>query len=504
MTKNKARNLEVPGSDPGSPTLYFIMALLTKSKYLAGLACPRYLWALVNDKEKVPEPDVAALFYMDQGNKTGRLATKLFPDGIHIPFDSFKDNLFKSMAFLRKKVPLFEAGFISGSLYARVDILVPVGDEWDIVEVKSGTSVKELNLYDLAFQKHCYEAKGLKIRKCFLMYLNNQYFKKGDIDLEKLFIKSDETAKVNKLKEDTKNNIDYFLEVIKNKKYPEETFGPQCEKPSDCALNECWDFLPENNVFDLVSGGKKSLQLFEEGIHEIRDIPEKFELNDKQGIQRKCEIKGEINIHKEGIKHFLNTLKYPIYCLDFETFSTAAPMFDGLKSWSQVPFQFSLYIVEKEGDEPKHHEFLYSGKDDPREEFLLALKKVLGNSGSVVVYFQQFENRILRELGQRFPEHNDWVKDVIARVVDLLVPFKNFSYYNPSQKGSASLKKVLPAVTGKDYSGMEISGGMFASVEFYNMNYDDGKDVREALLKYCGLDTLGMVWIIEKLNSMCK
>ena len=155
------------------------MALLTKSKYIAGLACPRYLWALVNDKEKVPEPDVAAMFYMDQGNKIGRLATKFFPEGIHIPFDSFKDNLFKSMAFLRKKVPLFEAGFISGSLYARVDILVPVGDEWDIVEVKSGTSVKEINLYDLAFQKYCYESKGLKIRKCFLMYLNNQYFKKG-------------------------------------------------------------------------------------------------------------------------------------------------------------------------------------------------------------------------------------------------------------------------------------------------------------------------------------
>ena len=84
---------------------------------------------------------------------------------MHVLFDSFKDNLFKSMAFLRKKVPLFEAGFISGSLYARADLLVPVGDEWDIVEVKSGTSVKEINLYDLAFQKYCYESKGLKIRK---------------------------------------------------------------------------------------------------------------------------------------------------------------------------------------------------------------------------------------------------------------------------------------------------------------------------------------------------
>ena len=479
------------------------MVLLTKSKYLAGLACPRYLWALVNDKEKVPEPDVAAEFYMDQGNKIGELATKLFPEGIHISSEDFRGNLNKSTEFLKKKVPLFEAGFMVGNLYSRADILVPVGDEWDIIEVKSGTSVKEINLHDLAFQKYCYESKGLKIRKCFLMHLNNQYFRKGEIDLKKLLIKADKTSEVEKLMKDIKGKIDYFLEVINNKKYPEEAIGPQCEKPSDCALNECWDFLPENNVFDLVSGGKKSLQLFEEGIHAIKYIPDTFELNDKQGIQRKCEIKGEINIHKDGIKHFLNTLKYPLYCLDFETFSTAVPMFNGLKPYSQVPFQFSLYIVE-EGKEPKHHEFLYSGKGDPRKEFLLTLKKVLGNNGSIVVYNQSFEIRILRELGNSFPEHQKWVDNVVLRVVDLLVPFRNFSYYNPIQKGSASLKQVLPAITGKDYSGMKISGGMFASVEYYNMAYNDGKDVKEALLEYCGLDTLGMVWIIEKLKAMCK
>jgi len=475
------------------------MSLLTKSKYLAGLQCPRYLWALIHDKEKIPDPDVSAQFKFDEGTKVGELATKLFPGGINVPFEDFEDNLGKSKELLKKKKPLFEAGFKAGDCFSRADILVPVGDKWDIIEVKSGTKVKKVNVHDVAFQKYCYEDEGLKIRKCFLMHLNNEYVREGEIDIEKLFVKEDITSEVEELMKDIKEKIDYLLEVINKDKYPEAVIGPQCRNPYECPLTECWDFLPENHVFHLYRGGKKSLQLFEEGIHAIGDIPEDFKLNDKQGIQRDCEIKGKIHVDKKGINKFLESLQYPIYYLDFETFSTAVPMFDGLKPYSQVPFQFSLHVVEKESDKPKHYEFLYSGNDDPREEFVLALKKVLGDKGPVVVYNQSFEIGRLKELGEFFPEHKDWVEDTIERIVDLLIPFRNFSYYNPIQKGSASIKKVLPALVGKDYSEMEIGDGVTASVEFYNMTYGNGKDVRKALLKYCELDTLAEVWIVEKL-----
>jgi len=478
------------------------MALLTKSKYLAGLQCPRYLWALIHDKGKIPDPDVSAQFKFDEGTKVGELATKLFPEGINVPFEDFKDNLEKSKDLLKEKKPLFEAGFRAGDCFSRADILVPVGNKWDIIEVKSGTSVKEVNVHDMSFQKYCYEAKGLKIRKCFLMHLNKEYVRKGEIDLEKLFVKDNITSEVEELMKDIKGKIDYLLEVINKDKYPEAVIGPQCKDPYECPLTECWDFLPENHVFHLYRGGKKSLQLFEEGIHAIRDIPENFKLNDKQGIQKDCEIKGKVHIHKESINHFLKTLQYPLYYLDFETFSTAVPMYDGLKPYSQVCFQFSLHVVEKEREKPKHYEFLYSGNDDPREEFIFALKKALGDKGSVVVYNQSFEINRLKELGEHFPEHKDWVGNTIGRIVDLLIPFRNFSYYNPVQKGSASIKKVLPALVGKDYSGMGIGDGATASVEFYNMAYNGGKDVQKALLKYCELDTLAEVMIVEKLREL--
>ena len=51
--------------------------------------------------------------------------------------------------------PIFEAGFLSKNTYARADVLNPVeNDEWDIIEVKSGTKVKTINYHDLALQKY--------------------------------------------------------------------------------------------------------------------------------------------------------------------------------------------------------------------------------------------------------------------------------------------------------------------------------------------------------------
>src|SRR3990167_6510482 len=410
--------------------------ILTKSKYLLGLECPRHLWITFNQPEKIRKVTLAEEFKFSQGDKVGKLAKTLFSGGIDLPVENYSENLQQTKEAMKKGKPLFEAGFAFENCFSRADILVPVrnevsggsknsknfsepvGKEWDIIEVKSGTEVKDINVHDVSFQKYVYESNGLKIRKCFLMHLNKEYFEKG--------------------------------------------------------------------------------------IMHIKDIPQHVKLNGKQNIQRECEMKKKVYVDKEGIKQFLATLKYPVYYLDFETFSTAIPMFDGLKSYSQVPFQFSLHIAKKEDSKPEHHAFMYGGNGDPREDFTNALKKVIGENGTVLVYNQSFEIGRLKELAEHFPEHKEWIENVLKRIVDLLVPFREFSYYNPKQQGSASIKDVLPAITGKSYKGMEIGDGGTASAEFYNRCYNNGKDVREALLKYCELDTLAEVMIVEKLREIVE
>ena len=123
------------------------MALLTKSSYLLGLQCPKLLWIKVNDKERIPEPDELAQQKFSIGNIIGEYAKKVFEKGIDLAELGFKENIESTKKELDKKVPLFEAGFLVNGLFSRADVLFPVGNKWDIIEVKSATKVKDVNIH---------------------------------------------------------------------------------------------------------------------------------------------------------------------------------------------------------------------------------------------------------------------------------------------------------------------------------------------------------------------
>jgi len=480
--------------------------LLTKSKYLIGLQCPKYLWCSFNEPDRIPKPGTATQYRFDQGKLAGELAKKLFPNGVNIPTEDFMANIRQAKELTSQGKLVFEAGILAGNVYSRADILSPVGNSvWDIIEVKSSTKVKEEHIHDLSFQKYCCEIAGLKIRKTFLLYINNTYVREGEIDPNGLFNQDDITDQVNDAMVNIQERIDSMLNIIAATECPDVAIGKQCSGPYDCPLkNYCWGFLPDGNVFDLYRGGKKSFDLFKQGIYAIRDIPGEVKLTEKQNIQRDCELTSHPYINKEGLREFLNGLTFPLYYLDFETFSPVIPLFDGMRPYQRVPFQFSLHVV---GDSTEHHSFLADGTDNPRPEFLSSLKKVLGKIGSIIVYNQVFEKGVLEELAQAFPEYRSFVDSVFSRIVDLLVPFRNFHYYHPSQKGSASIKYVLPTLTGVSYANMGINNGEDASVAFVNVTFgnvseEERQKVRANLEEYCCLDTEGMIWIVDKVREL--
>ena len=483
--------------------------LLSKSKYLNGLQCPKYLWLLFNEPERIPAVNAATQYRFDQGHLVGELAKRLFPGGIDIPNENFAANLRQTRELLEGHAPLFEAGIGTGKIYARADILNPAGkDEWDITEVKSSTSVKDINIDDVSFQKFCYEKAGLKIRRSFLAYINTEYVRDGDIDPGQLFHIEDISEQVAEASLGIQERVDSMFNIISAERCPDTAIGNHCKSPYDCPLQQvCWGFLPENSVFDLYRGGRKCMELFESGIFTIKDIPDYFKLTDIQQIQKECELSGKHYIDREGIRRFLETLKYPLYYLDFETFSPVVPLFDGTRPYQRITFQFSLHVVEDDKAKAKHYSFLAEGMDDPRPKLLSELNGVLGDQGSIVVYNQAFEKGVLKELAQSFPDYSGWVKNVSERIVDLLVPFRSFYYYHPAQKGSASIKMVLPVLTGKSYEEMDISGGEGASLAFLEATYGDVPEevrtkIRGDLEKYCGLDTEGMMWIVDRLREL--
>ncbi|MEK0340176.1 MAG: hypothetical protein QQN46_08175, partial [Nitrosopumilus sp.] len=183
---------------------------------------------------------------------------KLFPGGIDVPEDSFMGNIQRTTELLGERKPLFEPGILAGNLYSRVDILYPIGkDEWDIVEIKSSTGVKDVHLDDLAFQRYCCTQSGLNIRKCYLVLINNQYVRDGEVDPKDLFNIHDVTEEVEEASSEIRDRINNILEVIERKTCPEIIIGPHCRDPYECPITECWDFLPEHNVFNLYFGGMR-------------------------------------------------------------------------------------------------------------------------------------------------------------------------------------------------------------------------------------------------------
>jgi hypothetical protein len=484
--------------------------LLTKSKFMAGLQCPRYLWIYVNDPGHIPQPDLVTQHTFDQGHDVGEVAKKLFPGGADMSGLGFREMLSETSARLADRKPIFEAAFQCGQLYARVDILNPSDDSgWDIIEVKSSTEIKDENIADVAFQRHVLRGCGVNVNRCHVIHINRDYVKQGEIDPAGLLMTEEITERVLEISAGMADMVEDMLQTIAGN-CPDSVIGRLCDSPYTCPLKaECWAVMPEHPVSDLYRIGSKMDDLLKRGITAIKEIPADFKLNEKQLLQKSCIECGQPHIDAKEIGRFLSGLKYPHYYLDFETFATAIPMFDGTKPYQNIPFQFSLHTIHVEGTEPEHNHFLYQGSPDPRSEFVAALKSSLGDGGTVIVYNQSFEESVLQKLAEAFPEYSAWVDDVVSRMADLIIPFRNFHYYHPAQCGSASLKHVLPSLTGISYTGLNIAEGQTASLKFMAAVFGSASETDRAkvfgdLLEYCGQDTYGMVRIVEKLMELEK
>ena len=480
---------------------------ISKTKYLNGLQCKKLLWYVYNEPKAIPEPDESTQAIFAQGHLVGDYSKKLFPKGIEVDHSkSFEEGLKSTKELILKRVPIFEAALAYKNCYARADILEPAGKgKWNLIEVKSSTELKDVNNFDIGFQYYVYTGAGLKIDKCYLMCIDNTYIRNGDIDPDKLFKKIDITHDIKtSYSKAIENNVAEMVKTIAANTYAEIGIGTHCNDPYECPLIEkCWSFLPERNVFLLYRNKKLPLALIKDGILDLAKIPAKTKLNEKNQIQVDCEKTKKPHIDQKKIKEFLNTIKYPAYYMDFETYSSAIPMIDASRPHQQIPFQFSVHLVKKKGARPEHFSFLADGTKDPRPEFMTKLKEVIGTEGSVIAYNAGFEINRLKECAEVLPKYKKWVESIEERIVDLLKPFRDFAYYHPKQDGSCSIKNVLPVLTGKSYDDMEIGDGGTASAEYCRVTFtEDNKDkakVRNLLEEYCGLDTMGMVDIIDQL-----
>ena len=490
---------------------------LSKSLYIRGLQCEKSLWLKKKKPEVLQAPDDGAQAIFDTGTSVGELACELFSGGERIEYTGdFGSQMAKTKELIEHGAKvIYEATFCFDSILVMVDILRIGKDELVINEVKSSTSVKDVYIDDASIQYYVISSLGYKVSAINIIHIDNSYVRGEKLELDKFFYAEDVTEQVKQKQADIPQIISKFDEILSKDVEPDIDIGPHCSDPYNCdAWEYCWRKqrgIPEYSVFDISRlRSDKKFELYKNGVVKFEDIKELDKFNASQQIQIRSELSGEQIIDKEAIKEFLDTLSYPLYHLDFETFQQAVPEFIGLSPYEQIPFQFSIHKDDGRGN-LEHFEFLAEVGADPRYELALNLIKFIPQDACVLAYNMSFEKKVIRRLAEIYPQISNELMAIHDNIKDLMVPFAIKSYYHPKMQGSYSIKYVLPALVPEFESAYKdlnlIHHGGEAMQAYEAMAYmpaDEREAYKKALLAYCKLDTLAMVKVLEKLREVAK
>ncbi|MBI4365004.1 MAG: DUF2779 domain-containing protein [Candidatus Latescibacteria bacterium] len=504
---------QLPLWDVAPPAARMSIPFLSKSRFGAGLQCPKrlYLECYRRDLRDPIDPTTQALF--DAGINVGKVARGRFPGGVTFtqgPLEHDEAVRETAAALTRPDTrALYEPAFTHDDVRVRVDILAAAGKgEWDLVEVKSGSGYKEEHLADVGIQLYVLEGAGVRVRRACLLHVNGQYlFEGGAYDLERLFTIRDLTDEARGARSELLEALKAMRRPLREPEPPSIAVGPQCKRPYVCPFyTHCHDGGPEHPVDQLPRTSPKLIEaLRAAAIDDIRDIPEDFDgLTDLHKRIRASVITGRVHSDPE-LKRALEKLEPPIHFLDFETCNPALPLFKGTRPFQQIPFQWSDHVLHADGT-LEHREYLHDGSTDPRRMVAGTLLQTLGRRGPIVVY-SGFEERIIRSLASVLPDLSaDLLPLVETRIVDLLELIRAH-YYHPGFKGSFSIKGVLPAlVRDLDYEDLEIREGGQAAAAYVELvasatQASRRDEIKSALRAYCRRDTEAMVRLYQKLRG---
>ncbi|HRH02373.1 MAG TPA: DUF2779 domain-containing protein [Bacteroidia bacterium] len=326
--------------------------------------------------------------------------------------------------------------------------------------------------------------------------------------------------------------IHFFANEYEKDRLIQEALGAHCascefktmseEENSDkkSGFKECWKRIAKfsNSDFDKPS----VLEIWdfrkkEEYIAAGKYFQEQLQRSDLEGKSVKASVKGglsrvdrqELQIEKsksknteayidiDGLRAELNSWKFPLHFIDFETTSVAIPFNLGRRPYEQIAFQFSHHLVSADGTIEHKGQWINSEQGKfPNFDFLRALKAELGNDNGTILRYAAHENSILNAVYRQLRESLEtdreelcsWIQALTKstgssndkwegkrNMVDMLELVKSY-YYDPATKGSNSIKDVLPAILNsstylKNKYSQPIYGRDIKSLNFKNYTW---------------------------------
>jgi hypothetical protein len=328
---------------------------LTKTDFIQYLNCPKSLWLMLNKPHDYPFGEFSAY------------QQKLTGEGYEV--EAYVRQLIRNSADHHKYE--FQRVFETDNLYAKAD-MVRANDDGtiDLYEIKSSTSVKDSNphnqLKDAAFQAIVAEYCGHEIGKIFIVHLNKSYQRNGDIDAAELLAFSDDTVRVRALIDETKIEIAAALKLLAVDSIDETSCS--CLHLGKAKHCDSFDYfnpaIPKPSIYNLprISIGKNFKNFVAEGRFDL-DLIDPAEVSKLQMLVLQAHQSGAPLINEKYIEGFLGALTFPLYFLDYEGYGSAVPICDGASPQAQFPFQFSLHVMQSDG-QLDHHEYLPSQPKD--------------------------------------------------------------------------------------------------------------------------------------------
>ncbi len=525
--------------------------LLTKTDFILYRDCPNNVWVKWHMPEEYNKFEISefekSLGLM--GIEVEKLARQRFPNGYLIEKRGEGAQKLTKELIAEQTPIIFQAVFSTDKFQAAADVLVwnKEAQAYDIYEIKMSSTDEEdespvddgkppkVNRkkeeqyeYDLSFQVNVAKLCGVNIKNKYLLRLNRNYVKHGELNLEKLFEITDKTEKIDEIFQSvTLTEMESAYTYLSDNNMPKGNCRCYYERGRKA---HCTTFsiinpdVPEYSVHDLnrIGSSKKLLaELIADGQISIDDLSEADERfkpkKNKIGEEGKPRKINQIKVHKtkepiinyNAIKKELDSLKFPLYFLDYETYPTAMPMFDGYHPYQHIVFQYSLHILKDKDSKLEHKECLIL-EGDPAEKIVESLRKDIGDTGTVISWFKKFENSRNKELANLVPKYSTFLNDVINRTYDLMDIVENQYYVHHGFRGRSSIKQIQTVIAPDfSYKKLAIKSGTDA-IEAYRhlledeVSEEEKEEKKKQMLKYCQYDTEIMYIIWKFFDDLVK
>lgn len=482
------------------------MTGLSKSRITAYEQCPRRLWLEVHQRE-LAQIDEAAQARFAAGDAIGAEACRQVPGGIMIradhglaaAIDATRDAIAED-----QERPIFEATFVHEGVLIRADILQFVPDRgWYLTEVKSAGSVKAYHLGDLATQAWVLEGNGLALADARLAHVDTGFRLRAADDYHGLFRHASVLELIRPIMA-TRGDLVAEIQQVVTGDEPEIAPGDHCSAPFTCAFTQhCSVGLPAGPEWPVtVLPGGAGRKWLERGIDNLFDLPREKLISAVHQRVYDATVTGEPWHDIKRARRVIADWAFPRTWLDFETIGFVMPRWVGTGPYGAVPFQFSAQIEQADGQYAERT-FLDLSGGDPRRacaEALLQLPAI----GAVIAYNAGFERNCIKGLADACPDLAEELMAIADRLVDLL-PVTRAHWYHRDQRGSWSIKAVLPTVAPElDYSQLAVGNGMAAQEAYLEAVHPNCCPARKAAIErdlriYCARDTEAMIVLARHL-----